>query len=414
MPRPAVTDDALQAMTATLPANLQPLGQLLTRHNDVLGKRFEAWNQRQELLTSKLLKASDTQIQILKKLQYRAKLAESKLDDDGVTDAELLSPLTPARMMSFSHSEHLDLELHPVEKKLAEDSAALTPAVKDDARREQGRQTTGLRSFPLRNLWARSRQSTPMQHRTSSLRSGGGEFAIKTEEPDDHFGDHQDENQVQVDAKHHGWWTPFIALPGSRYRLSWDLIGGLLIAYDVFMIPLRAFDPPDSIFTVFMDNLTLFFWTINVFATLTAGYISKGVIVISPMRIFLNYLKSWFIVDVVVLVPDYIFAFVATGDSAGGGESVKMLRGLRLARTIRLLRLLKLKWIMDAINDYLDSEYSSIILSIVKMLVFLFVISHFIACIWFALASVQEGLVKALKGLNEAFGDLGSGPPGPF
>eukprot|EP00930_Biecheleria_cincta_P104822 TRINITY_DN9724_c0_g1_i1.p1 TRINITY_DN9724_c0_g1~~TRINITY_DN9724_c0_g1_i1.p1 ORF type:complete len:694 (-),score=96.95 TRINITY_DN9724_c0_g1_i1:180-2261(-) len=383
MPRPAVIDDAWQQ---TLPEHLQPLGQLLTRHNDALGKRFEDWTQRQEILTSKLLSASDTQIQLLKTLQPRTKLADYTLDDYGIADAELLNPLalTPAKAMTFSPSaDNIDLDLHPVPEKVEKDSAAVLTAVEDDDQPILGR---GSRSFPLRKLWARSRQSVATSNRISGC-TRGVELAMKTAEPE-LAGD--SESQVPIDAQH-GWWTPFIALPGSRYRLLWDLLGGLLIGYDVFMIPLRVFDPPDNDFTIFMDNLTLVFWTLNVFATLTAGYISGGVIVISPLRIFLNYLKSWFIVDVVVLVPDYIFAFVATDSSGGGGESVKMLRGLRLARTVRLLRLLKLKWIMDAINDYLDSEYSSIILSIVKMLVILFVISHFIGCMWFALAKMQEG-----------------------
>lgn len=347
-------------------------------------------------MASKLLEASNTQIQILKKLQLGAKLAETKLDDydldikaqadmHGSLDAEVLSSCTAAKAMAISPSNHLDVEQHPATLAEDKDAAEVTLAAKDDDQRSRDKGNHS-RSFPLRNLWARSRISKD-SHRNSGI--WVSESNMKVDECDDDDG-YEEENKVPIDAQQ-GWWTPFIALPGSRYRLCWDLIGGFLIGYDVFMIPLRAFEPPDSGFTIFMDYLTLFFWTINVLATLTAGYIKGGVIVIRPMKIFFNYLKTWFIIDVIVLVPDYIFAFVATGNSASGGESVKMLRSLRLARTIRLLRLLKLKWIMDAINDYLDSESSSILLSIVKMLVFLFVISHFMACIWFALTTVGDG-----------------------
>jgi len=54
------------------------------------------------------------------------------------------------------------------------------------------------------------------------------------------------------------------------------------------------------------------------------------------------------------------------------------------------VRVLKLKPIVDKINDIIDSEYISIIAYIIKMIMLLLVFNHVIACAWFSIADFQE------------------------
>jgi hypothetical protein len=190
--------------------------------------------------------------------------------------------------------------------------------------------------------------------------------------------------EVILEQKVRGLCTKIIAYPGSPIRLTWDLVGGLLIMYDLIMIPLKFFEPPESTFVTVMDFFALFYWTANIFATLTCGYVVNGVTVMVPRKIFVHYMKTWFIVDVLVVLPDWIVTF-SRGTSKRGG-SVKLLRVLRLARVMRLIRLMKLKWILDAINDMLDSELMSIFTNIFKMVLLLIAINHFIATGWYAIA----------------------------
>jgi len=106
-----------------------------------------------------------------------------------------------------------------------------------------------------------------------------------------------------------------------------------------------------------------------------------------------NYLKGWFWVDLIVVVPDWIFTVAAATDGdqkSGAGASVKLLRILRLVRMVRLLRLLKLRKIMQDVNDRIDSEYISIVASIIKMIMLLLAINHFIACAWYGIAAALD------------------------
>jgi hypothetical protein len=185
----------------------------------------------------------------------------------------------------------------------------------------------------------------------------------------------------------------FIAEPTSPTRLLWDFLGAFLIFYDLIMLPLDTFDPPENGFTLAMDWVILCFWTLNVFNSVTVGYLQHGVVVSSPRRIALKYFKTWFILDVIVLAPDWIFTIVdlVTEQASENGDVVRLLRVMRFMRTIRLLRLLKLRKVFETLNDMIDSEYISVIANLLRMIMTLLVINHLICCQWHMVSVNADG-----------------------
>jgi hyperpolarization activated cyclic nucleotide-gated potassium channel 2 len=72
-------------------------------------------------------------------------------------------------------------------------------------------------------------------------------------------------------------------------------------------------------------------------------------IVLEPRLIAINYIKTWFIVDLLSSLPiDYLFLFLDSGDNTGGytiartGRAIKVLRLVKLLSLLRLLRLSRL------------------------------------------------------------------------
>jgi hypothetical protein len=186
----------------------------------------------------------------------------------------------------------------------------------------------------------------------------------------------------------------YIATPTSPWRLLWDLLGALLIFYDLFKLPMEAFEPPESDLSRGMDWFVLIFWTVNIAASLTVGFNEEGILVMQPRRVLRKYFKTWFVVDLIVVVPDWIFTIAELASDEGGGgseDSVKLLRVLRLVRMVRLLRLLKLRKIMATFSDMINSEYVSVLANIVKMIMMLLAINHLICCVWYSIAAAQEG-----------------------
>lgn len=176
-----------------------------------------------------------------------------------------------------------------------------------------------------------------------------------------------------------------IAYPCSPRRLVWDFVGAGLILYDMITIPLLvAFEPPGTFFTEFMDWFSLAFWTANIFASLLVGYVKDGATIMAPRMIALQYFRSWFLIDILIVVPDWAVAVASQrGAKSNAGSSTRMLGGLRLVRVVRLLRLLKLRTIVGRISDLIESEYASIFANIAQMILLLLLINHVICCTWF-------------------------------
>ncbi|CAK0884090.1 unnamed protein product [Prorocentrum cordatum] len=192
-------------------------------------------------------------------------------------------------------------------------------------------------------------------------------------------------------SKYGGGALPLIVVqPTSPSRVVWQFFGALLILYDLFKLPIEhAFKPDETDFSRAMDWIILVYWTLNIPASLTEGYLEHGVFVLAPRKIFLKYMKTWFPVDALVLVPDWIFTI---GSLFGNREEnnnskafTRFLNVARLARIVRLIRLLKLRRILDTLNDMTTSEHTSLLLSICSMFVTLLLISHQIGCAWYAI-----------------------------
>ncbi|CAK9118251.1 unnamed protein product [Durusdinium trenchii] len=196
-----------------------------------------------------------------------------------------------------------------------------------------------------------------------------------------------------------GFLRHLMIFPSSPRKMTWDVFGATLIVYDLFTISMQVFDPPETDFTKSMQWLILIYWTMNMLVSCMVGYIDKGIFVMVPIKVFLHYLKTWFIIDLVVVGSDWAFSLSESTDNAG--SSVKLLRSLRLFRMVRLIRILRLRKTMESVSDLVDSEYISIIVSIFKMLALLMIVNHVIACFWFWIGDSAGGWIEMHHLLDE-------------
>lgn len=167
-----------------------------------------------------------------------------------------------------------------------------------------------------------------------------------------------------------GWW---IVHPNTPMRLRWDLIGVVLIMVEAFLVPLDlGFDISASVGWFWLTTAYFFF---DLCSQFTTGYYHHGCLVMRQSAIISNYLKGFFLVDVMATLPwDYIFEDdSAIGKVAGAGKFMRM---------FRLLRVLRLRDLMDRIEDLLPGANALLLFSLMKMLMLFIVICHWIACIW--------------------------------
>jgi hypothetical protein len=106
-----------------------------------------------------------------------------------------------------------------------------------------------------------------------------------------------------------------------------------------------------------------------------------------PWLIAVNYIKGWFTLDITLVISEVL----VTALKSNGPGFLRFGRGVsRGMRVVRMIRLVKLRRIMADIMDRIPSEYARTVLRVLKLLMFIIMLNHYIACGWYWLGTSQE------------------------
>ncbi|KAH7964750.1 hypothetical protein HPB49_001162 [Dermacentor silvarum] len=142
-------------------------------------------------------------------------------------------------------------------------------------------------------------------------------------------------------------------------------------------LPPPAAEPQlDGNRTIISDVIVEAMFIIDIGLNFRTTFVNKkGEVVAKPKSVALNYLRGWFIVDLLAALPFDLL------NAAGlyNRDNQMYLHLLKLTRLLRLARLLQ------KMDRY--SQYSVVVLTLLMLMFTL--VSHWLACIWFVIA-VQE------------------------
>ncbi|CAF4419925.1 unnamed protein product [Rotaria sp. Silwood2] len=148
------------------------------------------------------------------------------------------------------------------------------------------------------------------------------------------------------------------------------------------------------IFNVISDAFFLFDIIVN-FRTgvLRNDYIDE--IILEPRLIAINYIKTWFILDLLSSLPvDYFFLLFDTGDHSGGytiartGRAIKVLRLVKLLSLLRLLRLSRLVRYIHQWEEFLS--IASMVMRILNLIALIILLAHWNGCLQFMIPMFQN------------------------
>jgi hypothetical protein len=114
-------------------------------------------------------------------------------------------------------------------------------------------------------------------------------------------------------------------------------------------------------------------------------------LVTDPKIIRQSYLRGWFIVDFLSVLPfNYIMLAVSSSDNSNLARSTRFIRFIRVARFVRLIKLAKLSQLRDAMRYFKDflamigisAMEVEFALRMVGLVVIMLGIGHIIACLW--------------------------------
>ena len=109
----------------------------------------------------------------------------------------------------------------------------------------------------------------------------------------------------------------------------------------------------------------------------------RGALVREHRRIARRYLRGWFLIDLVSIIPFDLVA-LSMGDDSGKLKGTRIVRLLRLLKLLRMLRASRV-WVRAEARVWIS--YS--VLNIFKFVVLMFVFSHWAACMWALLANLE-------------------------
>jgi len=185
-------------------------------------------------------------------------------------------------------------------------------------------------------------------------------------------------------------WTParLIMSPSSTRRVSWDLLSMVMVLYDVISLPLQLFEQPPTLFDFYMSWMTRLFWTVDVPLNLLTGFLrGDGFLEMRFREIAKAYLKTWCVLDVVIVLVDWLELIWGVSTGQTYMRMGKASRAIRLARLIRLLRVSRIFSVATSLAESMQSERATIAIELSKPLFAVLGWSHFTACLWYGLGA---------------------------
>ena len=190
--------------------------------------------------------------------------------------------------------------------------------------------------------------------------------------------------------------------PASKKMENWDAVLIAVMLYTAFVTPCElAFVRQPAVNALFWCNqaVNLVFWC-DLFLQFFIPVVgADGRTVRSHRRIAYIYLKGWFPLDLVSILPFDILDVAGTFTALGGAneEVVKLIRLTRLLKLLKLLRILRASRILARFETRYALTYTTN--EMAKYTLVIIVTLHWFACAWAALAtfSLDQPRTDALK-----------------
>lgn len=143
-------------------------------------------------------------------------------------------------------------------------------------------------------------------------------------------------------------WASYMFRATDDWLQQWDMVSLALVFYTIYAAPYEVAFLEPQMGALFLINrfIDIFFFSDMILQFFIKPVDELGRIVNNPRTIAYNYLTSWFIVDLVSVVPFDLISVLSNSDELGDLKAVRVIRVLRLVKLLRVFRVSRLliKW----------------------------------------------------------------------
>lgn len=193
-----------------------------------------------------------------------------------------------------------------------------------------------------------------------------------------------EQNTIEPETSLPSW---YLLHPSGRGRTTWNLLTVLALVWDIIVIPMEFFDLPSTVLLSVAEWVTIFFWSVDIAFSFITGIYRKGVLVMEPKVVAMAYLRSWFLMDLILVSFDWLAMSTAHPHSQTDQmdeDAYRVVWALRLLRLFRIVRLGKMSRTAMNMKEAMHSWATSVQYSIFMNIFLLMLMLHMIACGWWA------------------------------
>lgn len=179
--------------------------------------------------------------------------------------------------------------------------------------------------------------------------------------------------------------SDYVINPSATWKVCWDIFVGVIILYSAIVVPFRlGFHVVMSKAWLLAEVSVDVVFLIDMIFSLFTSYEENGEHVHQLQAIAKNYMKSWFMLDLVSTMPFYLF-----GNNL---KSLKLVRVIRLFRLLKLIRLLRLNHKLA--NAKTSGHITLAFYELSMVLIVTLFLSHLFSCMFYIL-SACDGATEA-------------------
>jgi hypothetical protein len=178
----------------------------------------------------------------------------------------------------------------------------------------------------------------------------------------------------------------YLIMPDSKFMGRWDVVTFTSLIFTAIVTPYEIAVLPEVRFSGLwcinqFVNLVFFCDLVMAFFTVYREKKSEGGKLVKDLKkIRWNYIKGWFSIDLVSILP---FSYIP-----GVGSELGILRVIRIVRLLKLLRVIKASRLYQRYEAQISLPHS--VVALIKFSLLLLIMAHWMACIWILSANDMQ------------------------
>mmetsp|Transcript_23836 Transcript_23836/g.77516 ORF Transcript_23836/g.77516 Transcript_23836/m.77516 type:complete len:832 (-) Transcript_23836:97-2592(-) len=191
------------------------------------------------------------------------------------------------------------------------------------------------------------------------------------------------------------YWEYGVVSPQGKYIARWDVVMVVLLAFIALVTPYEvAFLNPTFNWLFIVNRIVDTLFVVDIVMNFMLAFYDEamGQICYDRYRIMRRYVMTWFIVDVVSILP-FDTLSVAQAGVDGRLKSLRVMKVVRLVKVARILRI-------GRINARTASRWSAYaidynLISLLNHAATILMLSHWLACLWRLVVELENDPLKS-------------------